>query len=149
MEKYTLTKEVKADLFAIKRKIEIEPNIAFYTKEDRAVMAAAYAELNNGKQPCWNCSGFLSKIRLSLNNYFKWYDHNEMEKVTIEDRELKPLKTYVVIDGDVEFINLGSVEDEGMKEIIEGFDPPIFLNDLTLSLLILRFKGLILLSLKR
>lgn len=109
MEKYTLTKEVKEDLFAIKRKIEIEVNPAFFTKEDRAVMSAAYNQLT-GKNPCWNCSGFMSKVRLSLNNYFKWHDHNEMEKVTIEDRELKP------------------VVKEVMKEIIEDFEPPTFIK---------------------
>ena len=89
MEKYTLTKELQEDLFKIRAKVEVEKNPAFFTQNDRAVMAAAYNELTS-KKPCWNCSGFMSKIRLSLTNYFKWYDQNEMEKVQIDERELKP-----------------------------------------------------------
>ena len=109
MEKYTLTNEIKADLFAIRAKVEIEQNPAFFTQNDRAVMAAAYNELT-GKRPCWNCSGFMSKIRLSLTNYFKWYDHNEMEKVQIDDRELTP------------------VVKEVMQEIVEDFEAPTLIK---------------------
>jgi len=104
MEKYTLTNEIKADLFAIRAKVEIEQNPAFFTQNDRAVMAAAYNELT-GKRPCWNCSGFMSKIRLSLTNYFKWYDHNEMEQVQIDERELQPVK------GIVKLMEEGEVKD--------------------------------------
>ena len=110
MEKYTLTKELQEDLFKIRAKVEVEKNPAFFTQNDRAVMAAAYNELTS-KKPCWNCSGFMSKIRLSLTNYFKWYDHNEMEKVQIDDRELTP------------------VVKEVMQEIVEEFEAPTLIKE--------------------
>jgi len=91
MTKHTLSDSVKEKLFAIKPKIQTERNPAFYSPEDYAIMGAAYKELT-GKNPCWSCSGFLEKIRLSLNNYFAICDKEEMAKVVIEDRVLKPVE---------------------------------------------------------
>jgi len=91
MTKHTLSDSVKEKLFAIRKLIQTEKNPAFYTPENRVVMAAAYTELT-GKNPCWSCSGFLEKIRLSLNNYFAICDKEEMAKVVIEDRVLEPVE---------------------------------------------------------
>ena len=137
MEKYTLTKELQEDLFKIRAKVEVEKNPAFFTQNDRAVMAAAYNELTN-KKPCWNCSGFMSKIRLSLTNYFKWYDQNEMEKVQIDERELQPIPTYKAIEGEVESITLTEVKEEQAfvtfdRDDLEDTSQIFNLNALTLA----------------